>query len=176
MTRCYSPESSPTKTPSAITLAITTTCCPSTLPSAPSTSTTRMEPRTGCIETMRYAALPTALQKKKKKYSTSFCQPTRLITCAKEWQEQQAHLFAHEVKAVNNEVKDPHVILLSTTLPLSTLPTLLSCISCTPTMNTGTDGHRPHGPRRGSYAHTIRSALSLHCHLVMCTADLLFSK
>ena len=47
------------------------------------------------------------LSSKKKKDITSFCQPTRLITCAKEWQEQQMHLFAHEVKAVNNEVKDP---------------------------------------------------------------------
>ena len=43
----------------------------------------------------------------------SFYHPTRLTACAKGWQEQQVHSFAHDVKAVNNEVKDPHVILLS---------------------------------------------------------------
>ena len=48
---------------------------------------------------------------------TSFCQPTRLITCAKQWQEQQVCLFAQEVKTVNNEVKNPHVILLSKNRP-----------------------------------------------------------
>ena len=47
------------------------------------------------------------LKKKKKKDFTSFCQPTRLITCAKEWQERQMHLFAHEVKAVHNESARP---------------------------------------------------------------------
>ena len=54
------------------------------------------------------------MKKKQKKDFTSFCQPTRLITCAKEWQEQQAF---SEVKAVNNEVKDPHVIPLSKERP-----------------------------------------------------------
>ena len=43
--------------------------------------------------------------------------PTRLITCATEWQEQQVFSFAHEVKAINNEVKDPHVIPLSKERP-----------------------------------------------------------
>ena len=39
------------------------------------------------------------------------------MLCVKEWQKQQVHLFAHEVKAVNNEVKDPDVILLSRQWP-----------------------------------------------------------
>ena len=66
-------------------------------------------------------------KKKKKKNFTSFCQPTRLITCATEWQEGQVILFTHEVKAINNEVKDPHVILLSKECPhtISTTKTLM---------------------------------------------------
>lgn len=52
--------------------------------------------------------------KKKKKRCTSFCQPARLT---KEWQEQQVHSFAHEVKAVHNDVKDTHVTLLSKKCP-----------------------------------------------------------
>lgn len=55
--------------------------------------------------------------KKKKNSFTSFCQPARLITCAKEWQEEQVHSFAHEVKAVHNELKDTHVTLLSKECP-----------------------------------------------------------